>query len=80
MLNQNLTKEDAQWLLTTYAPKKDGIINGSTISMFTKAINLMRGTNQDNPSCGCQYKAQAAIANSLFGQYYEDIKTIANAV
>lgn len=80
MLNQNLTKEEAQWLLTTYAPKKDGIINGNTISLFTKAINLMRGTNNSNPTCGCQYKSQAAIANSLFDQYKSEIDNVANAV
>jgi len=73
-----LSKTDALWLLNTYQPKMGGIINQSTISMFTKAINLMRGTNSSNPTCGCQYKTQAQIAKSLFEQYKTEIETIAN--
>jgi hypothetical protein len=55
MLNPNLTKTEAEWLLNVYQPKKDGIVNGTTISLFIKAINYMRGTNSVVPSCGCEY-------------------------
>lgn len=74
-----LNKEDALWLLNVYQPQKDGMINQSNISMFTKAINLIRGTNISNPSCGCQYKTQAQIAKSYFEQYKSDIEKIANS-
>ena len=76
---QIMTKQDAQWLLNVYQPIKDGMINKSNISIFTKAINLMRGTNISDPSCGCQYKTQAQIAKSYFNQYKTDIEKIANA-
>ena len=78
MLNQNLTKADADWLLNVYQPRKDGIVNGATISMFIKAINLMRATNNVVPSCGCEYLTRAKMANSYFGQYKTEIETIAN--
>tara|TARA_R110000824_G_scaffold184343_3_gene365311 strand:- start:3266 stop:3502 length:237 start_codon:yes stop_codon:yes gene_type:complete len=77
---QNLSKEDALWLLNVFAPMRMGTIGGGTIQRFVKAINLMKGTNEGVPSCGCEYKMKAAIANSLFGQHIEQIKTIANAV
>lgn len=73
-----LNKTDALWLLNTYQPKMNGTINQSNISMYTKVINLIRGTNSSNPTCGCQYKTQAQIAKSLFEQYKTDIETIAN--
>jgi len=74
----NLSKEDALWLLNVYQPKMNGTINQNNISMFTKAINVIRGTNSSNPACNCQYKTQAHIAKSLFEQYKTEIETIAN--
>ena len=73
-----LSKEDALWLLNVYQPKMGGTVNQSNISMFTKAINLIRGTDISNPSCGCQYKTQAQIAKSYFEQYKTEIEKIAN--
>jgi len=80
MLNPNLTKSDAGWLLNTFQPMRHGRIAGNTIGMFTKAINLISGKNLNNPSCGCEYKTQAAIANSYFDQYKSQIEEVANAV
>ena len=78
MLNPNLTKTEAEWLLNVYQPKKDGIVNGTTIPMFIKAINYIRGTNSTVPSCGCEYLTRAKMANSYFEQYKTEIETIAN--
>ncbi len=78
MLNENLTKDEAIWLLETYQPKMDGIVNGSTISMFVKAQNLIRGTNITVPACGCQYLQTAKVTNSHFDQYKSEIEAIAN--
>lgn len=80
MLNPNLTKEDAQWLINEFNQMRGGRIDSKTIGMFTKAINLIRGTNSGNPSCSCQWKSQSSIANSLYGQHEANIKEIANAV
>ena len=77
MLNQNLTKEDAQWLINVFQPIRHGRIAGNTISMFVQATNLISGKNTTVPSCGCEYKATAAIANSYFDQYKTEIEKLA---
>lgn len=76
MLNPNLTKSDAQWLLNTFQPIRHGRISGNTISMFIKATNLISGKNLSVPSCGCEYKTAAAIANSYFDQYKAEIEKL----
>ena len=53
MLNPNLSKRDAKWILTNFVPLMDGTVNSSTIAIFTKVINLIRGTEIPKPSCGC---------------------------
>ena len=80
MLNQNLTKADADWLLNVFQPMRHGRIAGNTIGTFVKATNLISGKNLSVPSCGCEYKTQAAIANSYFDQYKSQIEEVANAV
>ena len=80
MLNQNLTKDDAQWLLNVFQPVRKGRISGNTIGMFIKATNLISGKNLSVPSCGCEYKTSAAVANSYFDQYKSEIENIANAI
>ena len=77
--NKNLSKDDAQWLIKEIKPLLGGSIRGKNISIYTKAVNLIRGTNLPNPGCSCEYKTKALTAQSLFGQYHEDIEKIANA-
>ena len=77
MLNKNLTKQDAQWLLNTFQPMRHGRIANSTIGMFVQATNLISGKNTTVPSCGCEYKVTAAIANSYFDQYKSEIEKLA---
>jgi len=78
MLNQNLSKEDAQWLLSEFKPLVGGSIRGKNISVYTKALNLMRGTNLPNPGCSCEYKSRAQIAQSVFGQFQTTIEEVEN--
>ena len=80
MLNPNLTKEEAQWLLNDFSKLIGGSIFGKNVDKYTRAINLIRGTNSPNPGCSCEYKLHAQIAQSLFGQYKSSIEEIANAV
>ena len=80
MLNPNLTKTDAGWLLNTFQPIRKGRIAGSTIGMFVKATNLISGKNTTVPSCGCEYKTTAAIANSYFDQYKSEIEKLYGGV
>ena len=77
MLNPNLTKEDAQWLVNVFNPMRYGRIASSTIGMFVKATNLISNKNLSVPSCGCEYKTTAAIANSYYNQYQSEIETLA---
>ena len=42
---QNLSKEDALWLLNVFAPMRMGTIGGGTIQRFVKAINLMKNNS-----------------------------------
>ena len=77
--NQNLSKADAQWLLKEFKPLVGGSIRGKNISIYTKAVNLIRGTNLPNPGCACEYKTKALVAQSLFGQYKTAIEEIVNS-
>lgn len=80
MLNPNLTKEDALWLLNDFQPLIGRTVFGKNVGMYTKAINLIRGTNAGNPGCSCEYKLHAQVAQSLFGQHKSSIEEVANAV
>ena len=72
-----INKQEAEWLLNEYAPKRGYRIDNSTISMFLKAYNLMKGGDKKVNCTSCEGKAIAAMANSMFEQYEADIKTIA---
>lgn len=81
MLNPELTKEDAVWLIEQYAPKQNGIINGHTMdTYFVPARTLMLGKKSDRPGCACQFKSYVMMTKSMYGQYYEEIKAIAYPV
>ena len=77
--NQNLSKVDAQWLLNEFQPLVGGSIMGKNISIYTKAVNLIRGTNLPNPGCSCEYKTKGLTAQSLFGQHQTAIEEIAKS-
>jgi len=79
MLNPNLTKEEAQWLLNDFSKLVGGSIFGKNIDKYTRAINLIRGTNTKNPGCSCEYKLHAQVAQSLFGQHKSAIEEVANS-
>ena len=72
-----MTKTEAQWLVNEYWPKRDVTVNQQTISMFTKAINYIKGTSSKNPDCSCQWKSQALIAKSLYEQHQVEIEKLA---
>ena len=74
-----MTKSDAKWLIEEFEPKRQLRIAGSTIGMFVKAINIILEQDRKIPSCGCEYKVTAAIANSAFDQHYSRIKEIYNS-
>lgn len=77
--NKNLSKEDAKWLLNDFGPLVGGTIFGKNIDKYTKALNLIRGTQLRNPGCACEYKSRGNIASSVFSQYKTAIEEIANS-
>ena len=78
--NQNLSKADAQWLLSDFNKLIGGSIFGKNIDSYTRAINLIRGTNVTGPGCSCEFKLHAQTAMSLFDQYKSEIEKVADAV
>ena len=76
--NSNLTQEEALWLINEYQPKSGGRVSGETMDKyFVKARGLILGKPVERPGCACQFKSYVMMTNSLFGQHYEAIKTIA---
>jgi hypothetical protein len=76
--NNNLTQEEAQWLINEFAPKRNGRISGETMNKyFVPARSLMLGKPSERPGCGCQFKSYAQMTNGMYGQHYEAIKLIA---
>jgi|VirMetMinimDraft_7_1064189.scaffolds.fasta_scaffold05934_5 pyruvate/2-oxoglutarate/acetoin dehydrogenase E1 component len=73
-----MVKSDAQWLIDVFEPKRKQRIDHTTISMFVKAINIIMEQNRKVPTCGCEYKVTAQIANSLFDQHYNEIMSLYN--
>ena len=73
-----MTKSDAQWLIDVFEPKRKLRIASSTIGMFIKAINIILGQNRQVPSCSCEWKVTATIANSAFDQHYAEIMSVYN--
>jgi len=78
--NQNLSKADAKWLLNDFSKLVGGSIFGKNVDSYTRAINLIRGTNVTRPGCSCEFKLHGQTAMSLFDQYKSEIENIANAV
>lgn len=75
-----MTSSDAKWLVEEFNPKRKGIINGKTIGMFIKAINIILDQNRGIPGCGCEFKVTATIANSAYEQYESKILELYNAI
>lgn len=73
-----MTSSDARWLVDTFDPQRKGTINKSTIGMFIKAINIMLNQSRRVPSCGCEFKVTAQIANSAYEQYRDEIERLYN--
>ena len=79
MLNENLKKDQAEWLLEVYQPRMNGRVDGSTMDIyFLPARKLLTGKEINKPSCGCEFKVFAQVTNSIFGQYKTEIEKIAN--
>ena len=75
---ENLTKQDAQWLLTDYNKIRGyGKVN-NTINAHIKAMSLIKGKTISKPSCNCEWGAYACMANDMYNQNLSRIQEVAN--
>ena len=72
-----ISKEEAKWLLEVYGPMRGYRIDNGTLGTYLKAYNLMRGTDRKVSCSSCEGRSIAAMANSMYNQYEEEIKAIA---
>jgi len=77
--NNNLSKQDAQWLLNEYPKVIGRRVDRGSIQQHLKAFNLIKGGNESIPSCSCQWVSASKVSESLFSQYKAEIEEVANA-
>ena len=73
-----MTKEESQWLYDFYRPRMGYRLDGSTMSWHCKAITILSGTQRNIPSCPCEYKVTATIAQSMYNQHEQQIISVYN--
>ena len=72
-----ISREDAKWLLTEYAPIKDYGRVDKWIDRHLQAMSIIKGTKVNKPECTCQYGAMARMASSMFEQHQAEIQAAA---
>jgi len=76
--NQELTKEEALFLVEEYHPKSGGRIDGKTMDKyFVPARSLMLGKKAERPGCACMFKSFVQMTNSMYSQHEIEIRDIA---
>lgn len=75
---EHLTKEQAKWLVEEYSPKRGGRINTASMGMFINAYNLLRNVNHTPKCSSCEARSLAGVANSLYEQFENEIKKLAD--
>lgn len=76
--NNNLSKENAQWLINEYPKWIGKRIDRESIQQHLKTFNLIKGANETIPSCSCHWVGASKVSESLFSQYKAEIEAIAN--
>jgi hypothetical protein len=75
----NITREEAKYILGTYAPiRGHGKISNHQSAILT-ALGLMRGQSV-HMGCNCELPALARITSDMFDQHREEIEALANSV
>ncbi len=72
-----ITREEAKWILATYAPIRGHGKIGNHQGAILGALGLMRG-NPVHINCNCELPALSRIASDMFDQNREEIEAIAN--
>jgi hypothetical protein len=73
-----ISKQEATWLVEEFNPMRGLKIDKTTIPKFIKAINIIMEQNRRIPSCGCEFKVTAQIANSAYNQFETEILAVYN--
>lgn len=69
-----ISKADAKWLVEEYSPKRAWRVDHSTIPMYLKAYNIMKGSDRVLPCASCEGKAIAQMSRSMYEQFESEIK------
>jgi len=73
----NINQQEALWLVENYNKIRQFGKVSSWIGDHVRAMSIIKGTQVSVPGCNCEYSAYARMANSMFEQNIEAIKTIA---
>ena len=73
----NINQQEALWLVENYNKIRQFGKVSSWIGDHVRAMSIIKGTQVSVPGCNCKYSAYARMANSMFEQNIEAIKTIA---
>jgi hypothetical protein len=73
-----ISKEDAKWILATYAPIRGHGRIGNHQSAILGALGIMRG-QAVHMGCNCELPALARITSDMFDQHKQRIEEIANS-
>ena len=74
-----INKADAKWLVEEYAPKRHYRVDHSTVPMFLKAYNILKGGNREINCTSCEAKSIAMMSKSMYEQHQTEIESISNA-
>ena len=78
--NEQLTQQDAKWILEDLVPTSGYRIDHTTLSNWAKGHNLCFREQVSVPSCGCEYLATMKVWQGRINQYDPQIKAIAYPV
>ncbi len=73
----DISKEDAKWILTTYAPIRGHGKIGNHQGAILGALAIMRG-QPVHMGCNCELPALARITSDMFDQHFSYIQEVAN--
>ena len=78
--NEQLSQEDAKWILEEVVPKAGYRIDHTTLGYWMKAHNLAFKEQVGIPGCSCEYVATMRVWQGRINQYDPQIKNIAYPV
>ena len=73
----NITREEAKYILGTYAPIRGHGKISNHQGAILGALGMMRG-QPVHMGCNCELPALARICSDMFDQHREEIEAIAN--